>query len=410
MAGSIVAERAPKNTTFRDVFAVGEFRALWFAQLLSIGGDQFARVAISVLVYERTRSALLSAVAYAVSVVPMFIGGVALGWLADRYPRRRVMVGCDLVCLALVLVMAVPGVRLLVLVVLLFLVTLVSAPFFSARMATNREVLGRDRFALGNAVTITTQQAAQVIGFGAGGVVAGLAGPRIALLIDAATFGASALLIRIAVRPRPAPGGHRPGPQAGMWSGVRVVSCDRVARAAVLLAWLVAFIAVPEGVSAPLGRAFGGGAATVGLLLAAMTAGAAVGPVLYARLLSPARQMRVAAVLAVAACAVLVLFALSPSLIPALVILGACGLCSCYVVAASAALASALPDEQRGRAFGVSNGGMCLGQGVMYVVGGAAAGAIGAAHIIAICGAAGAAVAVVLAVTWRRLVSQVISA
>ena len=80
-------------TTFRDVFAVAEFRALWAAQLLSVIGDQLARVALTVLVYDRTRSALLAAVTFVASIVPTFVGGVMLAWLADRYPRRRVMIG-----------------------------------------------------------------------------------------------------------------------------------------------------------------------------------------------------------------------------------------------------------------------------------------------------------------------------
>ena len=59
-------------TTFRDVFAVAEFRALWAAQLLSVIGDQLARVALTVLVYDRTRSALLAAVTFVASIVPTF--------------------------------------------------------------------------------------------------------------------------------------------------------------------------------------------------------------------------------------------------------------------------------------------------------------------------------------------------
>jgi len=48
------------KTTFRDAFAVTEFRALWVAQLLSVVGDQLARVALTLLVYDRTRSAFLA--------------------------------------------------------------------------------------------------------------------------------------------------------------------------------------------------------------------------------------------------------------------------------------------------------------------------------------------------------------
>ena len=101
-------EQAAK-TTFRDVFAVAEFRALWLAQLLSVIGDQLARVALTVLVYDRTRSALLAAITFMVSIVPTFVGGITLAWLADRYPRRAVMIASDLARCALVLVMTIPG-------------------------------------------------------------------------------------------------------------------------------------------------------------------------------------------------------------------------------------------------------------------------------------------------------------
>src|SRR6202040_744804 len=117
------------RTPFRDVFAVAEFRALWAAQLLSVIGDQLARVALTVLVYDRTRSALLAAITFVASIVPTFVGGVMLAWLADRYPRRAVMIACDLIRCGLVLVMALPGMPLLAMVVLLCGVTLIGAPF-----------------------------------------------------------------------------------------------------------------------------------------------------------------------------------------------------------------------------------------------------------------------------------------
>src|SRR5437660_1162991 len=82
------------NPGFRDVFAVAEFRALWGAQLLSVAGDQLARVALTVLVYDQTRSALLAAVAYAASIIPVFLGGILLSGVTDRRPRRQVMIVC----------------------------------------------------------------------------------------------------------------------------------------------------------------------------------------------------------------------------------------------------------------------------------------------------------------------------
>ena len=165
---------------YRDVFAVAEFRALWAAQVLSVGGDQLARVALTVLVYAHTGSALLAAAAYAASIAPQFLGGLLLSGLADRWPRRRVMIVCDLGRAPLAALMAVPGMPTGALIGLLCAVTALGAPFGSARAAIVPEVLG-DAFPLGTAITMTTYQAAQVAGFVAGGAVVGLFGARTAL-------------------------------------------------------------------------------------------------------------------------------------------------------------------------------------------------------------------------------------
>ena len=52
------------------VFRAAEFRVLWSAELFSIAGDQLARVALAVLVYGRTGSAVWAAVGYALTFLP----------------------------------------------------------------------------------------------------------------------------------------------------------------------------------------------------------------------------------------------------------------------------------------------------------------------------------------------------
>jgi hypothetical protein len=92
-----------------QVFRIPEFRALWFAELVSTAGDQLARVGLSVLVYGRTGSPVWAALTYALTFLPALAGGVLLGRLADRHPRRTVMIVCDLARAALVAAMALPG-------------------------------------------------------------------------------------------------------------------------------------------------------------------------------------------------------------------------------------------------------------------------------------------------------------
>ena len=84
------------RSSYREVFAIGEFRALWSAQVLSVAGDQFAQVTIAILVYGRTHSPFLTALAYGLTYLPPIAGGPLLSGLADLFPRRRVMIVCDL--------------------------------------------------------------------------------------------------------------------------------------------------------------------------------------------------------------------------------------------------------------------------------------------------------------------------
>ena len=391
-----------RSVTFRDVFAVGEFRSLWIAQLLSIGGDQFARVALAVLVYDRTGSAALAAVTFAVTAAAMLIGGLALGWTADRFPRRALMITCDIVCTTLILVMTVPGLPVAALVVLLFTATLLVEPFISARSAINRAVLGPERFGLGTGITHATYQVAQLIGAAAGGVVVATAGVRAALLIDAATFAASAVIIRLGVKARPAASSHAGPARPRIWAGFRLVFSSPLARTAMLLMWLAAFLTAPEGVVAPLSRQLGGGAEGVGWLLAAMAAGGTVGPLAYARLIRPARRRQLAAVTALAACAVLTAFAFSPPMAGALVILFASGVLSGYIAETTPALYGAVPDARRGLAGGVVGAGLGLGQGLGIIVAGVVAQRFGAEAAVAGAGAAGTVTAASLAVSWRK--------
>lgn len=403
MARGQTREQAAR-TPFREVFAVAEFRALWTAQLLSVVGDQLARVALTMLVYDRTRSALLAAITFAVTIVPTFIGGLTLAWLADRYPRRAVMIGCDLVRGVIVLLMVIPGLPLAILVSLLFLVTLIEAPFTSARAAIFPDVLSGDRYVTGTAVTLTTYQFAQILGFVGGGAVVGLFGTRASLIVDAVTFAGSALVVRVWVRPRLAAAGiHRESVRlAGVFAGARLVLARPALRIPLLFGVLAAFYNAPEGVAAPLAHALGGGAATVGVILAANSLGQTAGAITFSRFVAPATRLRSMGPMAISACAVLVLFFWEPDLAVCLLILIASGLCAAYQLAANAAFVRAAPQEQRSQAFGLAQGVMNLGQGVVMILAGAVAEHHAPARAIAVCGAVGAMVAVAVAVSAAR--------
>lgn len=377
-----------------------EFRALWFAQVLSVAGDQLARVALTLRVFDQTHSALLAAVTFAASVVPTFVGGIALSGLADRLPRRAVMIACDLIRLVLVVVMALSGVPIAVLVVLLFLVTLAGAPFLSARAALYPDILHGDLYVLGTAVTLTTLQFAQVVGFALGGAIVGLFGVRTSLLLDAATFALSALITRVWVRSRPAAQARaRRGSlmRGDVLAGARLVFGNPALRTPMLLGWLAAFYNAPEGVSAPLAATLGGGALVVGFILASQALGATVGAIAFSRLVPPVTRLQWMKPLAVLACGVLVLFVFHPPLPVALALLCLSGVFDCYQLAANASFVSAAPRRQRSQAFGIAQGGMSLGQGVAMIIAGAAAGRYDPSLVVAATGAVGAVAAIMIA-------------
>jgi hypothetical protein len=403
--------------TFGDVFAVREFRALWLAQLLSVAGDQLARVAMTVLVYDRTHSPLWSALTFAVTFLPWIVGGLGLSGLADRLPRRQVMITCDLARMVLVGLMALTSMLglasagLWVMVALLFLVTLLDSPFKSARSALVPDILTGEKYVLGTAVTQITFQIGMVSGFALGGVVVAGLGVRAALLTDAATFAVSALLLGFGVRRRPAAIdvagaaiGHRS--QFGeMLYGARLVFGDATLRRLMLFGWLVAFYVVPMGLAVPYAARFHRLPLAVGtgLVFAAIPLGTVVGALLFTRWVAAARRQRLMGPLAVSSCGLLVFCVVQPGLIASLTIFFLTGTCAAYQIAANAAFVAAVPAERRGQAFGLANGGMQVSQGLWFIAAGAAAEAVSPAAVIAISGGLGAAVATALAISWRRL-------
>jgi predicted MFS family arabinose efflux permease len=395
-----------RKTTYREVFAVGEYRALFAAQVLSVVGDQFARVALTVLVFERTGSAGLAALTYALTFLPDLLGGPLLSGLADRYPRRQVMIVSDLARAGLVALMAMPGVPFWTLCGLLAAVQLLNAPFGAARAATLPAVLDGDRFVLGSAIHNTTVQLAQVLGFATGGALVAWMGPSHAMLLDAATFVASAALVRLGVRARPLPAG-RPDERdaAGSWwaslrDGTRLVCLDRRLRSLVALACVAGFYITAEGLAVPYARQIGGGAVTAGLLLAAMPAGTAVGMLVLGRLVRPQTRLRLLGPMAVAACAPLTLCVFRPGLLVTFVLWAAAGAASAYHMAASAAFVLAVPDHGRGQAFGLAVTALRVAQGLGVLLAGLAAEHVSPDQVLAISGALGMLVAAKAGHAW----------
>src|SRR5690349_7487778 len=159
--------RPAGRASYRDVFGVGEFRVIFTANLVSMLGNVVAAVALTVLVYDQTRSPALAALVLALSFLPYLIGGALLGAAADRLPARRALVACDLASAVLVACMMIPGTPVPGLLALLFANGLISPVYQGIRSAVLPEVLpAGPAYVLGRAIMRMVAQSAQIVGYG----------------------------------------------------------------------------------------------------------------------------------------------------------------------------------------------------------------------------------------------------
>lgn len=359
-----------RPATFRDVFAVREFRAIYLACALSWVGDYLARAAITVMVFQQTQSVLLSAASFAVSYLPWILGGPLLAALAERYPYRRVMIICDLARMALIGVVAIPGLPVAATLVVLFLAMLANPPTQAARSALLPLILSRDRLVVGLAVNTSTSQAAQVVGYVAGAALAVAVNPTLALTVDAVTFGLSAALIYAGVRHRPPAmaAAHRSHLLHETSEGFRLVFGDRVLRSvAVMVFALTLFAIVPEGLAAAWAAQTNPQAnrgLAQGLIMAASPIGFILGGLLIGRFVAPARRRKL-----IRPFAVIAPLALVPALTaPSAPVVALMAMVSGFAVAGlmptlNGMFVLALRHGFRARAFGVMQGGLQLSQG-----------------------------------------------
>lgn len=405
--GAIVGE-ANRPATFHEVFAVSEFFALWSATVLSVAGDQFARVALSVLVYNETGSPLLAAATYATTFLPDLIGGSLLAGWADRFPRRSVMIGTDVVRAGLVALMAIPGTPIAVLLGLLFVSQLLAVPFAAARGALLPSILDGDRYVVGAGVMQTTYQLGLIAGFPLGGIVVQGMGTQGALLLDAGTFVVSGLVVYWFVGARPA---SRDGQRAvttwsSLTSGARLVWADPALKALLALACVSGLYIAPEGLVVPFSDQIGAGTIGVGLLLAANPLGTAIGMVVLSRFVTPERRLRLLGPLAVATSAMLLPTALVAD-IPwplawSLVWWTLAGLCSAHDMVTNTQFVTRVPDNARGQAVGLAVAGLRGAQGIGVLITGALAELVTPARVIALSAVVGVVAAWWAARAWQR--------
>ncbi|MBB4687480.1 MFS transporter [Amycolatopsis jiangsuensis] len=394
-----------ERVTFREVFGVAEFRALWFGELLSIAGDQLARVALSVLVYARTGSATLTGLTYALTFFPSLFGGIFLTGLADRFPRRTVMVAVDLMRAVLIGLVAIPGLPLWTLCVLVGLVSLLNPPFKASQLALLPQILEGDRFVVGMGVRSMTVQSAQLLGFAGGGALLLALDPRLALVLDAATFILSALFVRFGLKARPAAasGDKRRPFFSSLSSGGKIAFTTAALRPLMLFTWLAGLLPVYEGIAAPYVDSSGGGPGVIGLLLAADPVGSVIFTFIYTRWVPAAiRPKLIGPLTALAAIPLLVCFLQPGAVVSVILFVISGGFGTIALLQATASLTIAVPDETRAQTMGLSNTGLTTTMGVVPLIGGVLADHLSAQTTVGIFGLAGLIITIPLTLMWQR--------
>ncbi|GGM18497.1 MULTISPECIES: MFS transporter [Micromonospora] len=360
-----------RAATFGEVFSQREYRAVLSATTLAWVGDYIAKAAVTVLVYRESESVALSAAAFAVSFLPWLIGGPLLATIAERYRYRQVMVTCDLIRMALVSLVAIPGMPVWTILCLLFLTTLANPPSQAARSALMPLILTGDRLVVGLSINASVGQAAQVVGYLLGAAIATV-NPTLALLVNATTFALSAVLVRLGVRDRPPAmnAAHRSDLLRETGEGFRIVFGNPALRAiAVLVFSSMLFAIVPEGLAAAWARTGSSGGLDAGVaqavIMAANPVGFILGGLLIGRTVTPARRVRLIRPMAVIAPLVLVPALLDPPPLAVALLAAGCGFAvGGLLPVANGLFVRALPDGFRARAFGVMATGLQVIQGV----------------------------------------------
>jgi MFS family permease len=174
-----------------------DFRRLYVASVISLGGDWFLLVALFGLVLHFTNSAIAVALVLAVEDLMYFLLSPVAGVLADRIDRRRLMVGADLaraaVCLGFLLIRADSLVWLAF--VLLAVMAAFSAAFEPASLAALPNLVDEEDLATANALSGSLWGTMLAVGAALGGVVAAVFGRDTAFILDTVSFLASAWLI-----------------------------------------------------------------------------------------------------------------------------------------------------------------------------------------------------------------------
>lgn len=387
------------------------FRRLYLASVISLGGDWFLLIALFGLVLDLTGQAIAVAFTIAAQELTYFLASPFAGVLVDRIDRRRLMVACDLARAILVLgFLLVRTEELVWLVYVLLAGTAVFAAAFEPASEAAMPNLVDDRdLSVANALSGSLWGTMLAVGGALGGVVAGVFGADVAIVADSASFVLSALLIfGVHASFAEARTHHElPSLREDTVETVRYARRDHrvLALLAVKFGWGVAGGVLVLLPLLALGT-FHAGKIGLGLLMAARGVGALVGPFI-GRALAGARDRRLFGAIGGALATFGVGYAVlgfAPALVLAMgaVLVAHVGGGAQWTLS-TYGLQRVVPDRIRGRIFAVDGMLVTLTFGLSSILTGWLADILGAKDTARVMGA----VALVWAIAWTVLTTHV---
>ncbi|MDE3113908.1 MAG: MFS transporter [Chloroflexota bacterium] len=178
-----------------------DFWTFWTGQTISQFGSSITQFALPLLVFDLTGSALDLGLSFALGVLPYPLFGLAIGAWTDRVDRKRLMIATDIargLVVGSIPLAALAGTLTVTWVyAVLFVSTTLTIAFNSAQFAVIPALVGKDDLVTANGRIQASFSAASVIGpLVAGALLAAIALPLL-ILLDAASFIASAISIAL---------------------------------------------------------------------------------------------------------------------------------------------------------------------------------------------------------------------
>lgn len=355
------------RTAFREVFAEPVFRVVWAVRTLAIAADTLRILALSVLIFTSTGSALLAAVAFGIGFVPQVLGSLVLGALPDLIRPRLLIVAGYLVESGAAATLGLVGLPVWASLLIVAAIACLAPVLHGSAGRLIAEVLTGDTYVLGRALFTMTASLAQLAGLAGGGIAVASLGPRHALLICAGCHLLAAVLT-VLLLPDLLPVSARETEGALVrqsWQGNRRLLADRPVRVLLLAQWLPpAFITGGESLLIPYAATRHYPAGSAGLLLACLPVGMLIGDLVMARLLTPATRERLVIPLIVVLGLPLVAFPFDIGLVPAALLLFLVGCGFAYGLGIQRQFLEAIPTEARGQAFALMSTGLMTLQGI----------------------------------------------